>query len=92
MCDCPRDRLCRLCFEGAFANLRGTSACRGEVWAQRVAQVIDRKRPWPSHDGKAAAIARDKVADLAIDPRLREELAAELARWAARWWTKTAPA
>ena len=32
------------------------------------------------------AIARTKVADLARDPKLLERLAAELAKWAARWW------
>lgn len=89
MCGCPRDALCPLCYSGAFANLRGTSACRGEVWAQRVARVVDRALPWPPHAGKAAAIARDKVADLTLDPRLLEALAMELARWAARWWRAT---
>lgn len=86
MCDCPRDQLCPLCFDGSWQNLRGAAATRGEVWADQVAKVIDRSRPWPAHEGRAAAIARSKVEDLSRDPRLVEQLAAELARWAAKRW------
>lgn len=52
-----------------------------------VAKSRDRSRPWWPHEGRAAELARDKVADLTDDPRLAAKLADELARWAARWWT-----
>jgi hypothetical protein len=83
---CPRDRLCDLCLAGAFDNLRGTAACRGEIWADRVSCSVPRSRAWPAHEGKAAAIALRKVEDLTRDDRRLEMLAAELARWAARRW------
>ncbi len=86
MCGCPRDQLCDLCFQGSWENLRGVAATRGEVWAMAVARRTHTDRPWPSGSPKVAAIARTKVADLSRDPRLLEVLAAELARWAARWW------
>ncbi len=50
------------------------------------AAAIATRQPWPAHDGRAAAIARRKVADLTRDRRLVELLAAELARWAAKRW------
>lgn len=85
MCGCPRDQLCDLCFQGSWENLRGVAATRGEVWAMAVARRVRLDRPWPD-SGRAAAIARRKVEDLSRDRRLRAALAAELARWAARWW------
>ncbi len=45
-------------------------------------------RPWPAFEGRAAALARTKVTDLASDPALVDRLARELAKWAARWWTR----
>lgn len=86
MCDCPRDRLCDLCFQGAWENLRGVAATRGEVWADDVARRVRTRRPWPAYGGRTAAIARRKVADMTRDPRLLEDLAIELASWAARRW------
>jgi hypothetical protein len=84
---CPdRTKLCETCLAGSWDNLRGTAACRGELWADRVACSVPRSRAWPAHEGKAAAIARRKVEDLTRDDRLLEMLAAELARWAARRW------
>ena len=50
-----------------------------------VALIRDRSRPWRPHDGRAAELALEKVRDLTKDMRLLEQLAAELARWAARW-------
>jgi hypothetical protein len=85
-CSCPRDALCELCCDGLFAQLRGTAACRGERWADRVALAVPRDRAWPDHQGRAAEIARKLIRDLARDPRMIEMLAAELARWAARRW------
>jgi len=78
--------LCELCFQGSWENLRGVAATRGEVWAMGLARRVRLDHPWPEGSPRVAAIARDKVADLARDPRLREALAGELARWASRWW------
>ena len=85
---CDRDMLCDRCVADTFAQLRGVAACRGERWAASVSTRRPRlrTRPWPAHAARAAAIARAKVADLTRDERLRELLAAELARWAARRW------
>ena len=88
MCGCEREQLCELCFLGAWDNLRGTAATRGEVWAMRVAERVSRSRPWPSGSDRVLEIARSKVVDLSRDPRLRERLALELARWAERWWVR----
>ncbi len=88
MCSCPRDHLCDLCFQGAWENLRGVAATRGEVWAMDVARRTRLDRAWPEDSPRVAAISRTKVSDLARDGRLLEALAAELARWAARWWRR----
>lgn len=90
VCSCPRTELCDTCLAGAWDNLRGVAACRGDVWAESVAARTKRSRltPWPAHEGRAAAIARRKVADLTGDPRLLDRLAAELARAAARCWSR----
>ena len=86
MCGCPRERLCELCFQGSWENLRGVAATRGEVWAMDVARRARLDRPWPEGSPRVAAIARQKVADLSRDHRLVAALADELGRWAARWW------
>lgn len=86
MCGCPRDQLCDLCRAGLFDNLRGTAACRGERWADEVARVVPRDRPWPAWNDRVAAIARRKVEDMARDERLLVLFAAELATWAAKRW------
>ncbi|MBA3392127.1 MAG: hypothetical protein H0T89_05755 [Deltaproteobacteria bacterium] len=86
VCGCARDELCDRCLDDAFAQLRGVAACRGEVWAMDVARQVPRTRPWPATD-RATSIARRKVGDLSSDPRLAARLAAELERWAARWWS-----
>ena len=84
---CPdRAALCDRCIADVFAQLRGVAACRGEVWAMDLARRVPRTQPWPSGSDQVNAIARTKVADLARDPKLLERLAAELAKWAARWW------
>lgn len=48
---------------------------------------IPRDQRWQADSEKVALIARMKVDDLARDPVLLEQLAAELAHWAARWWS-----
>lgn len=89
LCPCrATETLCQLCREGLFAQLRGAAACRGERWASTVGErkPMLRAKPWPAYEGRAAAIALRKVADLTRDPKLREQLAVELATWAARRW------
>lgn len=88
-CSCRGgDELCPLCRDGLFAQLRGAAACRGENWAASVGKrrPMLNARPWPRYEGRAADLARSKVADLTRDPQLREQLAVELATWAARRW------
>ena len=84
---CEPAALCVLHRAGLFDQLKGTVACRGEVWADAVAARRPRMigQPWPEGD-RMLAIARGKVRDLAKDERLLEMLAVELARWAARRW------
>lgn len=67
-------------------QLKGTAACRGEAWADRVALEVPRSRAWPPHLGRPAELARGLVRDLTRDADLLELLAAELAKWAARRW------
>jgi hypothetical protein len=90
LCSCARDQLCDRCVDDAFAQLRGVAACRGEVWAMDVAKTFARTRPWPCTE-RARQIAWRKVTDLSADQRLRDRLASELARWAARWWDQAGP-
>ena len=65
--------------------MRGVAVGRGEVWAeengaQRPAGAAPRTvAAWQRQD---VNVARTKVADLAGDPQLCEQLATELARWA----------
>lgn len=84
---CSIDALCERCRADTFAQLRGVAACRGEVWAMELEKRIPRSEPWPSGSDKVLAIARLKVRDLTADAGLAELLAAELARWAERWWS-----
>jgi hypothetical protein len=73
----------------ALAQLRGVAACRGETWAMRVVGRTHARPPWPTFDDpKCRAIARRKVADLAVDERLRDELALIANVWAALRWSR----
>ena len=67
-------------------HLCGVARSRGERWAISVAARCGRSRPWPSSE-RAHSIARAKVADIAGDPVLHEELAREVEEYAARWWS-----
>ena len=89
MCGCSSDRLCPLCLDGRFAQLRGVAACRGENWATSIAARVRCDRPWPRGSERTVRIAREKVEDLARDPRLLSMLADELAAWAERRWGST---
>jgi hypothetical protein len=85
-CKCPRTALCEQCRLNLYAQLRGVAARRGDYWAERVAAATSTRQTWPPHEGRAAAIARRLVGDIADDPLLLEMLAAELAEFAARAW------
>jgi len=69
-----------------FAQLRGAAGCRGERWAATVGIGASRcsERSRGRRTRQAAELAPAKVADLTRDPKLREQLAMELARGAAR--------
>lgn len=88
VCSCPRDNLCPSCVNQALMWFSGMACSRGITWAESVARR-DRsllQRPWPAHEGRAAALARDKVADLSRDPKVIERLAMELSERAAKRW------
>ena len=91
-CECRQTtELCGPCRGDLFLQLRGVAACRGERWADRVAASTEIRDPWPAFEGKARGIAIRWVADLTQDLELRELLATELAKWAAkRWWDRMA--
>lgn len=73
-CECRRGpALCERCVDDGFAQLKGVAACRGERWAAELARM----RKLPTLDW-----ARRRIADVALDPGLRDRLAAELMRWA----------
>jgi hypothetical protein len=88
VCDCGRDNLCRDCFSQAIMWFSGMACSRGIAWAESVArrdaQLL--RRPWPVHDGRAAELARGKVADLSRDPRVIDRLAVDVTERAARRW------
>ena len=88
ICECPREQRCGTCFDNAIMCLGGTASVRGDRWAERVARSRPDllERPWPSHDGRAAELARKHVADLSADPRLIERFAAIASESAARRW------
>jgi hypothetical protein len=92
LCLCARDALCDSCLGTLITQHRGVAACRGDTWAGAVARRRPRARgtPWPVYEGKAAAIARGKVADLGIDPRLIDALARICNEQAGRAWTSSA--
>lgn len=85
---CSRTALCDRCLRDQLAQLRGVAACRGEFWARSVAERAWRSVPWPEYGGRCADVARAKIEDLAVDPRLREELARLVVHWAARFWAR----
>jgi hypothetical protein len=75
VCRCPRDALCERCLGAVVGQLRGVAACRGDAWAEAVAQLRPwlRGKPWP-YEGRTAAIAHGKVSDLGADPPLLDAL------------------
>ncbi len=83
-CCSPRE-LCDLHLAGAFQQMKGVCALRGELWAEQVALSVSRSREWPQTE-RMLAIARRPVTDLASDERLLEMLTDECASWAERRW------
>ncbi len=92
LCACARDALCDSCLGALITQHRGVAACRGDTWAAAVARRRPRARgtPWPAYAGRAAVIARGKVADLGADPRLIDALARVCNEQAGRAWTGSA--
>lgn len=88
LCSCPRNALCDRCRDNLFSQLRGAAARRGDEWADRVATATSSRRTWPPHEGADAELARGLVRDLTADPQLLELLAGELARYAAKRWSR----
>lgn len=89
LCTCLPDALCDRCFGRELMAKRGQADVIGQCWAERVARdpAHRGRASWPTDD-RALAIARRKVANLAADPRLLEELAAACVAGAAAWWVR----
>lgn len=88
VCTCPRTALCHDCYGRALETLTSTAWRRGEHWAETVAERRPEllARPWPPLEGRCAAIAARRVADLSLDPRVLERLRSDLdARSRKRW-------
>ena len=64
----------------------GVARSRGERGAASVAARCGRSRLWPSSE-RTHSLACRKVDDIARDPVLRDELAAEVETYAARRWS-----
>jgi hypothetical protein len=66
----------------------GRACSRGIAWAESVGrrQPALLRQPWPAHDGRAAELARSKVADLSEDPSVIDLLAQDVSAHAARRW------
>lgn len=88
-CSCAPTALCDACLEADLGSMRGVARARGQWWAERViAAGRDRSRAWWPHEGRAAELAREHVANLSQDERLLDRLAAECATEAARRWRR----
>ena len=89
---CAVDQLCDRCLNAMLAHLRGVAANRGERWAGELA--LQRRAPWtpwPLDSAKVREHAIRRVSDLSRDVRLRERLADEAVRYAARRWDEARP-
>jgi hypothetical protein len=83
---CPHDNRCEVCLNRDYNQLRGAAMVRGGRWAERVARVCPRDKPWPPYEGKTADIARKWVRDMTTEPQLREMLAKACHEGAAEEW------
>jgi len=83
---CPRNQLYPACHNQALMWFSGRAASRGIAWAESVARRRPTLlwQPWPAHDGRAAELARTKLADLADDPRVVDLLCKDVSAHAAR--------
>lgn len=92
-CSCRSTaELCELCRDSLYAQLRGVAACRADRWADELAAKRSAPLvPWPVGSERVHAAAIEQVADLTRDERLRELLATELERWAAKRWDESLP-
>jgi hypothetical protein len=90
ICGCPRDQLCHACLKRALEGLGGVAQCRGERWADDVAQLRPDLlgQPWPALEGRALAIAVRRLADLTGDYRVVEALLPSLQVGARRAWAR----
>jgi hypothetical protein len=90
VCGCPRNDRCPACVDQALMWLSGMASTRGIAWAESVAERRPEllRQPWPTHDGRAAELARAKVDDLCEDPTVVDLLAVEVSKQAARRWRK----
>jgi len=70
--------------------LESTAWVRGRNWAGRVAAKVGTAKPWPPYEGRAAAIARERVADLEPggDERILDALARACHTAAAKRWNQ----
>src|SRR3569832_2842784 len=82
-----RSALCDRCLDDQRSQMCGVAACRGDNWAISVAARVARRDPWPAYEGRARALARQKVDDLGDDHRLRELLARTCYDQAVRRWS-----
>jgi hypothetical protein len=88
-CTCDPAELCDACLGRERFAKRGMADVIGQCWAERVCRGEHQARAaWPEREGRTLAIARRKVAQLARDPRLVDELAAVCSRGAAAWWDR----
>jgi hypothetical protein len=89
LCSCDPAALCDACLGRERFAKRGQADVIGQCWAERVCRGDYRAREvWPEREERTLAIARRKVAELARDSRLVDELAAVCSRGAATWWAR----
>jgi len=72
--------------EDVADQLSGAARARGMRWAEAVHKKAPAPRPWPAYDGRAADIARRKVAGLSTHDLVLELLAQACWSEAGRRW------
>lgn len=88
-CTCPPEALCDGCYGRELTAKRPMARVIGECWGEHAARRPEHRghATWPD-DPKTLAIARRKVAQLARDRRLVDELAVACVAGAAAWWER----
>lgn len=79
-------RLCTSCLEKAFDAQLDSVRTRGEAWAAEFASSSVKMTEWPSNSDTLRVVARIKVHDLGMDPRLIERLSLALVEAARERW------